>query len=211
MANYDKFDLNNFPDNIFKDMFNEHSAIMMLIESKTGAIIDCNQAAVNFYGYKRVDMKEMNITDINTLDSNEIQQKIKSILDREKNKFVFKHILSNGEVCEVEVFSVPIDIGERKILFSIVNDISEKYTLRENMGTNEEENNDVIQKLKDKNREYETVFNNTQDALFLINVNNGEFRYHKLNKTHEKLTGLKNENITGKHHLKLWEKIWELR
>ena len=48
-------------------------------------------------------------------------------------------------------------------------------------------------------KEYEIVFNNTQDALFIIEVDqNKDFRFLKLNPTHENLTGMKTEEITGK-------------
>ncbi|RAK06362.1 PAS domain S-box-containing protein [Halanaerobium saccharolyticum] len=48
-------------------------------------------------------------------------------------------------------------------------------------------------------KEYEIVFNNTQDALFIIEVDeNKDFRFLKLNPTHENLTGLKTEDIAGK-------------
>lgn len=48
-------------------------------------------------------------------------------------------------------------------------------------------------------REYEIVFNNTQDALFIMEIDeNKDFRFLKLNPTHENLTGLKTEEIAGK-------------
>ena len=48
-------------------------------------------------------------------------------------------------------------------------------------------------------REYEIVFNNTQDALFIMEIDkNKDFRFLKLNPTHENLTGLKTEDIAGK-------------
>ena len=48
-------------------------------------------------------------------------------------------------------------------------------------------------------KEYEMVFNNTQDALFIVKVTEDErFEFLKLNPTHEDLTGLKTENIKGK-------------
>ncbi|WP_158212236.1 PAS domain S-box protein [Natranaerobius trueperi] len=46
--------------------------------------------------------------------------------------------------------------------------------------------------------EYEIIFNNTQEALFLIDVLNNNFYFRKLNSTHEKLTGLKTEHVKGK-------------
>lgn len=48
-------------------------------------------------------------------------------------------------------------------------------------------------------KEYEIVFNNTQDALFIMEIDeNKDFRFLKLNPTHENLTGLKTEDIAGK-------------
>ena len=47
--------------------------------------------------------------------------------------------------------------------------------------------------------EYETIFNNVQNAIFLINVDEkNNFRYQKLNELHENLTGLKTEKVKNK-------------
>ena len=47
--------------------------------------------------------------------------------------------------------------------------------------------------------EYEIIFNNTQNALFLIEViEEKEMRYIRLNKAHEQLTGLKTAEVKGK-------------
>ncbi|MGM0501094.1 MAG: PAS domain S-box protein [Bacillota bacterium] len=48
-------------------------------------------------------------------------------------------------------------------------------------------------------QEYEIIFNNTQDALFLVQVTpEQEFRYLRLNNTHEQLTGLTTAEVKGK-------------
>ena len=47
--------------------------------------------------------------------------------------------------------------------------------------------------------QYETVFNNTQDALFLLKVTEEqEIKFQRLNKSHEEQTGLKTEEVKGK-------------
>ena len=47
--------------------------------------------------------------------------------------------------------------------------------------------------------QYEIIFNNTQDALFLLKVNeNGEIKFQSLNRAHENQTGLKTEEVKGK-------------
>ena len=48
-------------------------------------------------------------------------------------------------------------------------------------------------------QQYEIIFNNTNDAIFLLDVDkDDQIRFVKLNKTHEDLTGLKTEDVKGK-------------
>ena len=56
----------------------------------------------------------------------------------------------------------------------------------------------IQEELKIKSSEYETILDNTEDAIFLLNVKGEEdFEYLRLNKAHERLTGLKANNILG--------------
>ncbi|MFP4051036.1 MAG: PAS domain S-box protein [Thermoplasmata archaeon] len=52
--------------------------------------------------------------------------------------------------------------------------------------------------LKDLKDEYETILKNVQNSVFLIDIEDGEFKFQGLNPRHERLTGLKTEEIRGK-------------
>jgi diguanylate cyclase (GGDEF)-like protein/PAS domain S-box-containing protein len=55
--------------------------------------------------------------------------------------------------------------------------------------------------VKQVNKDYESVFKNSQDAIFLIDViKNGSinFQYNRLNPAHEKMTGFLTEEVQGK-------------
>lgn len=53
--------------------------------------------------------------------------------------------------------------------------------------------------LQDTLLEYDSIFRNTQDALFLVDVtSDGLFAFRKLNPTHERLTGLTTDAVRGK-------------
>ncbi|MDN5302947.1 MAG: diguanylate cyclase, partial [Thermoanaerobacteraceae bacterium] len=54
------------------------------------------------------------------------------------------------------------------------------------------------QRIRELATELETVFNGTQDAMFLVRVENGEFRYIRNNAAHQKLTGFGLEKLQGK-------------
>ncbi len=50
-----------------RSLFEENIAVMLLLDAHTGEILDANQAAGNFYGYSRTELKKMRITNLNTL------------------------------------------------------------------------------------------------------------------------------------------------
>jgi PAS domain S-box-containing protein len=110
----------------FKNMFERHSGIMLLIEPKTGLIIDANNSAIKFYGYDKAKLCSMKIDEINTLSLEQVLIERTKAINEEQNDFTFPHKLANGEIRIVEVHSSPIVFNEQQILFSIVYDISER-------------------------------------------------------------------------------------
>lgn len=54
------------------------------------------------------------------------------------------------------------------------------------------------ERIEELKEEYELIFNNTQDAMFLVEVNNENFRYLRLNSAHERMTGLSTSEVKGK-------------
>ncbi|MDD3521100.1 MAG: diguanylate cyclase [Actinomycetota bacterium] len=113
----------------FSRLFNEHGAVMLLIDPLTGNIVYSNNAAQSFYGYSKQQLQDMKISQINTLPLKETEAEMKAALEEERNFFVFKHRLSNEEIRTVEVFSYPINLEGKDYLFSIVHDINDKTLL----------------------------------------------------------------------------------
>jgi PAS domain S-box-containing protein len=50
--------------------------------------------------------------------------------EEKRRHFHFRHRLANGEVRDVEVYSGPIEIGERQLLYSIIHDITPRVEAR---------------------------------------------------------------------------------
>jgi len=97
---------------IIHAMFDEHTAVMLLIEPLTGQIIDASHAASAFYGYSREKLKSMSIDEINPSFHEEIKRRHLANLDQENQYFVYPHRLSNGELRMVDVYSSPIHVGD---------------------------------------------------------------------------------------------------
>ena len=121
----------------FLAMFNNHNAIMLLIEPHSGQIINANLAALRFYGFTLHELCSRTIDEINILSSEEIKRERENAAYRDKNYFVFPHKISNGEIRTVEVHSTPIKFENTTLLFSIIHDITEVKHLQEQKSRSE--------------------------------------------------------------------------
>ncbi|TCL64767.1 PAS domain S-box-containing protein [Hydrogenispora ethanolica] len=110
----------------YNSLFEMNNSVMLLIDPDTGAIVDGNAAAAEFYGFSKSVLKTLNIMDINVLSLAEIRSEMKRVVKLEKRLFIFKHRLASGEIREVEVYSGPIKVNQRNLLYSIIHDITER-------------------------------------------------------------------------------------
>lgn len=117
----------------FRQMFESHASPMLLIEPESGNIVNANLAAANFYGYSIEQMQNMSIDQINTQNSEQIAFERQQALREERNYFVFPHRLADGTLRTVEVHSSPVEVDGRKLLFSVVHDITERKRLEQQM------------------------------------------------------------------------------
>jgi len=115
----------------FKLMFRNHSAVMLLVEPLSGAIIDANLSAENFYGYSHETMLEMNIAQLNTLLHDEILHEMHNVYERKNSYLEFQHKVASGDLRTVEVHSSPIIMQGVSLLFSIIHDISARKQAEE--------------------------------------------------------------------------------
>ena len=146
--------------NRFENMFKVHSAIMLLIDAKTGNIIDANISACKFYGYTLDEFKKLNISNINVLSKKEIQDKIEEAKNLNNNTFIFPHILKSGEIKTIESNTSPIKTEKGKILFSIIKDISKQIVLEK--------------EIEEEKERYKNLTNYSSDAIFIVNIEDGK-------------------------------------
>jgi len=115
----------------FRTMFEANASVMLLLDPHSGQIEDVNQAAVDYYGYSRSQLIRMRVTDINTLPLTSITRQREQALAQKRTFVPFVHRLASGELRDVEVYSSPIDMGGRTVLFNIVHDVTERKALQE--------------------------------------------------------------------------------
>jgi len=110
----------------YRSLFKNNHSVMLLIDPESADIVDANPAAVSFYGWSFETLIGKKITDINTLSDEQVFQEMGKAKAEQRRVFYFRHRLANGEIRDVEVFSGPIKVHGRELLYSIVHDITER-------------------------------------------------------------------------------------
>lgn len=178
------------PD-LYHQMFIGHSAPMLLIDPSSGTIMAANPAACRFYGYSPNAIRQLRISQINTLPADEVHRRMAAAREKSKNFFIFEHRLASGEIRDVEVHSVPIQIEGRVLLYSIIHDITERRRAEKILEENEEK--------------YRELFNRVADAIFIYDP--VSFEILDANEATARIYGYEKEELRGMSCLKFSAEI----
>jgi PAS domain S-box-containing protein len=117
----------------FRNLFDNHAAVKLIIEPGTGRIMAANKAAEEFYGWPCATLTQMNIDQINTKSPDEIKELMDNAKKQERICFEFQHRLADGSIRDVEVFSSGVEMNGQQYLHSIVHDITEQKKATKDM------------------------------------------------------------------------------
>lgn len=131
----------------YRSLFRNRHSVMLVVDPETGAIVDANPAASTYYGWSEDELRGMNIAQVNTLSSEEIKAEMAKTQAEGRNSFLCRHRRVDGEIRDVEVFSGPIQIGGRTLLYSIVHDV----TLKKRADANVARLNRILRAVRDIN------------------------------------------------------------
>ncbi len=203
-----------------REIFENNSTIMLIIDADTGRIINANLAAEQFYGYTVEELQSMSIDQINVMDHEAVKAERSAALTQERNYFEFQHKLKNGQIRYVEVYSTPytLNVGNR-LLFSIVHDVTAEKIAEDRAAMSWiviigclavlvgvlvlvlYMNNRSKKELDRINQQMKKLFDNMQEGFALHEIicdDNGkpvDYRFLDANRAFETITGLKPEAI----------------
>jgi PAS domain S-box-containing protein len=147
---------------LYESLFHNHHTLMLLIEPGTGAIVDANPAACAFYGYSRQQFVSLNIADLYTLPEGEVREELRRADSGARHRFTFPHRLANGELRHVEVQSGPVDFGGRRLLFSVIQDITDRKRMEESL----QQANELLEKrVRERTRELAVTIENLREEM----------------------------------------------
>ena len=152
----------------YYSLFENQHTVMLLIDPRSGAIVDANPAAVSFYGYQRREFLELNISDLNTLSDSQIKEEMEQARAEHRLNFNFKHRLASNEIRDVEVYSGPVYMVGKQLLFSVIHDNTERKRAEEALDRERRLLRTVIDNVPDqifaRDRNCRFILNNLSDA-----------------------------------------------
>ncbi|MHB1462597.1 MAG: PAS domain S-box protein [Armatimonadota bacterium] len=112
-------------------IFNNLHTVMIVVDPATGSIVDANPAAVDYYGWPKEQLLTMVMSNINTLPADHQSAAMANVVNQTQNHFRFMHRRANGKTSDVEVYSTPIVVQGRTLLYSIIHDVTDRVTAEE--------------------------------------------------------------------------------
>lgn len=122
---------------VYRSLFEDSHAVMLLIDPDTGAIRDANSAACDYYGWSREELTRFRIDEINTLSREDVFAQMELARAETRRNFFFKHRRANGSIREVEVYSGPLSVKGQTLLYSIIHDVTDRVLAQQQLTESE--------------------------------------------------------------------------
>lgn len=143
----------------YRTLFENSQAIMLVIDPQYGEVVDCNPAAVAWYGWPRERFRRMNASEIYCDPSGERDSL--AAPGWQQWHFLGGHLRADGSQREVEVFGGPVAMGGRSLSYCIVHDVTEKTQAEEELMRSERE-------FRGLSQEFNGLLDAIPDSLMLL-------------------------------------------
>jgi len=208
-------------EKLYRDIFEKNNAMKWLLDPSSGKIIDANPAACEFYQYSYDEITNLRLWDINVKGEANVKRYLASANSGEKSEFMFQHRLASGEIRDVEVYTGALESGGRKLLHSIIIDITDRIRaekalenardelekrveirtaeLRKSNLQLEKENEahkQTVEALRDSDNKFNAILDATTETIVLIDR---DFTVHVANMTVCERLGTTKKELIGKN------------
>ncbi len=110
----------------FRSFFEKTNVNILLLDPDTGKIEDANKTAVEYYGYSPEEFKKLTFQNLSILDNDSVNYKLNKILDGARRMIPLRQKLKNGRIKDVEVYPTPVNINNKALLFTIIQDVTRR-------------------------------------------------------------------------------------
>ena len=112
-------------ESLYRNVFENHTAIKLLIDPDSGRILEANKAAAEYYGWPKEKLCGMTIKDINTASEEAIQDAIAKARTLQQTYFESRHMRADGSKRDVAIYTNNISTNGNDVLHSVIHDITD--------------------------------------------------------------------------------------
>ncbi|MCX7708983.1 MAG: PAS domain S-box protein [Clostridia bacterium] len=129
-----------------------------------GRILDVNEATLKAYGYTKDEMLSMNISQLRAEGS--ITQEFLDKINHEGVFYETLHYRRDGSTFPVEISSQGAEVGGKRVLVSIIRDITERK--------------EIEHALRESEQKYRSLFNVATDGIYLHEILNDDNYFSRI-------------------------------
>lgn len=149
--------------------------IVMIVDIE-GNIIETNKAAIMSYGYTYEELCGLNICDLRK-EWNYTKEQLKQA-DESGLFYQTIHYRKDGSELHVEISSQGADIGEKRVILSIIRDISDRKKVEKELASSNYKFRSLFMNLHNGYADYLCVYDEEHKLIDLINIEVNEFFEH---------------------------------
>jgi diguanylate cyclase (GGDEF)-like protein/PAS domain S-box-containing protein len=112
-------------ESLHRQVFERVQTVQLILEPDDGRIVEANPAACRFYGWSREELITKRIDEISLRSQSDQRASLEEKRIGAVAPFLSRHRLASGEVRDVEVTTAPVDVAGKRLLFSIVHDVTD--------------------------------------------------------------------------------------
>lgn len=116
----------------YQQLFDSNSDALFVLDGQ-GNIVDANQVALDRYGYSRSELPGMTAADLAAPDMRPRAIERVEQARRQGAQFLWRHRRKDGSEFPVEINASPLEMDGHPHILSTVRDITERYTVEENL------------------------------------------------------------------------------
>jgi diguanylate cyclase (GGDEF)-like protein/PAS domain S-box-containing protein len=163
----------------FRRFFEENSSVMLMLTPSDGEIVAANQAACEFYGYPKEQFVGMHTHQINNPPAEQLARDRETTLGNRCSFFTYRNRRSDGEERDVEIYSSPVVVDGRTLLYAIVHDVTDRKQAE--------------QRLQESEQRYRATFELAPVGIVHVALDG---RYLRCNERFAEIIGYTREEVT---------------
>lgn len=147
------------------EMIDSVTDVILLVDEK-GGLVEFNNALCHITGHSRQQLESCNIQDFMPVENRAlVEERIQQILEQGAALFESVYLHASGRLVPVEWRTRSVEIGQRRLVLSVLRDISDRKQYE--------------QKLKVVASEWRDTFDAIEDAVWLLDMDRKVLRANK--------------------------------